>query len=164
MPARIRRDEPSQGRCKNRRDERRPCERRDGTHQFRLGGGPQNRKATNRDHHGAARALQHPRRNEKPEAWAHGAQQRGERKNRYRAAEHEPRAEAICHPAAQRQQHSQSQKVRRHSDAEIGRAYTERDRHLGDRSGDHGSVEELHEEGPRYQKGEKARLVGEAHR
>ena len=45
------------------------------------------------------------------------------------------------------------------ADAEIGGAHAERHRHLWNGRGDHGSVEELHEERARHQEGKAANEI-----
>ena len=140
-------DEAAERRTDHRSHQRRngePGERRD---QLGFRHRPQDDQPSDRHHHGAAHALDDAEQDEIGEPLGEAAGRRAEREHDDGRAEHGAGAEAVGHPAAQRDKHGQRQEIR-------GERKLERDRVLvqigGDgrqRRRDHRRIHRLHEEG-----------------
>src|SRR5664280_2241535 len=110
-PGRIGAQHASDGRSDDRRDERRPGEKRDRLDQLGLGGGPEHDEPPDRHHHRAAHALQDPGRGQHRQAGGQCAAGGGQGENRDRRHEDAARTEAIGHPPADRNQYGQGEQV-----------------------------------------------------
>ena len=74
------------------------------------------------------------------------AEDRAEREQRDRGAEHGAAAEPIRRPAADRNEHREAEQIGRDRNTQPHRIGVQRDRHLRQRRGDHGGIDLLHDD------------------
>ncbi len=89
---------------------------RDKTHsanQFRFRKRTHQRQASNRYHHGSAETLENAARNQYMYIRRKSAQQRAQRKQANGGSKHPARTEAVCHPAANRDEDRETQRIAR---------------------------------------------------
>ena len=114
--------------------------------EFRTWESPHEREAADRRHHRAAHALQDARSSEDGDVGRDAAEQRTEHEERDRELEHLSRAEAVGHPATDRNEHGEAQRVARQHALQAERRDVEVQRHRGHGGVHDGRVEVLHEQ------------------
>ena len=110
-PAEVCGDGPADRRSQHRRDQARQGDIGDEAYEVALFGRTQHHQSSHRQHHGAAGSLQDPAGYKAPLPLAEPAQHRGAGEYRDRGGKHAPCAEAIRHPAADRNEDGQSERV-----------------------------------------------------
>ena len=117
VPAQISGDEAAKDRADDRREQRRPCNERDSGDKLGLLRIAQHDHAPDRRHQGAAHALNGTRADELPKRFRQTADERGDRKNGDSGNEDIACAEAITHPAGNRDEDGHGQHVDGNADA-----------------------------------------------
>jgi hypothetical protein len=155
-PAGVGGDQTAGERRDHRRHQRRPYQQRHHPQHVCLGGAREDDETADRDHHRAARALQHAEHHQLGEGAAQRARQRRRREQEDRGQEHRPGAPARGQPAAERDEHRQGDQIGGDHQADGGGGHVQGAPDARRGRGDDGPVEVLHEEATRDQKGDAA--------
>ena len=145
---------PAHKRRQNRGEQPRPDQIRRRPQQVFLLRPAKHHQSAHRDHHGAARALQHTAQGQHGEVLTQGTQQRRDRKHGYGQAEDPAGPEAFGKPAAERNPHRDSHEVGRHGDVHVGGGHREIVRDAGNRRDEDSSVQKFHEKSCRDKEGQ----------
>ncbi len=142
------------------RPEQRPDQTRDGDEAHRAdqlgaGEGPHNGEPSDRHHHRPAAPLQDPAEHQHMNVRRDAAEERPDREQPDRPCKDPARAEPIRHPAADRDEDREAQRVAGEHRLHAQRRHAERRRDCRHRRVQDGGVERLHEEGDRHQPGQE---------
>ena len=135
-PRIVRHDEAADRRPDHRTQHRGHGQIRHRGDQLGFGDGLQNDQAADRDHHGAAEALQNTRGDQLRQRLRQSAEHRASREDDDRGAEDRARAESIRHPSADRNEDGEAQQVGGDREVELDRILAERLGHRGQRGRD----------------------------
>ena len=155
-PMKIGGDEAAERRPGDRTDQRRHGEIGHRADQIALRRGTQQHQPPDRHHHRAAEPLEHARGDEGRKRRRGAAQDRAEREDDDRAAEHRARAEAVGDPAGGGNEHRERQHVGGERQLEDDRILMQVERDRRQRGRNDGPVHVLHEQGGRDDEGGKS--------
>jgi len=150
-PLKIAHDETAGHRAEHRADQARDGHEAHRADEFGFGKRPHQRQPPHRHHHRAAEPLQDPARHEQMDAVRNAAEQRAEGERADRPREHPARAEPVRHPAADGNEHRQTQRVAGEHRLHAQWHDAQRLRDGGHRRVQNRGVQRLHEEGHRHQ-------------
>ena len=152
MPAEVGRNKSAQRRANHQRGKRRPRHISNRLSQVFLRRVPQHDQAPDGKHHCAAEPLHNSHQRELSQSMSKPAEQRRHRKDTDRCGKYAARAKSVRHPSADRDEHSQCQHVRRHTDVQVYGSNVEALRHLRQRRRDDRAVEHLHKQSGSHQR------------
>ena len=115
-------------------------------------------QSPHRNHESAADALQHAEGDELVERPRDAAEERGEGEDEDRGGKDVPRAEAVRHPAAGRDEDGKRQQIGADAGVEINRRDAEIGSHMRNGGRDDGGVQIFHEERARHE--QRDRIIG----
>ena len=152
-PMKIGGDEAAERRTRDRADQRRHGEIGHGADEIALRHGAQQHEPPDRHHHRSAQPLEHARGDEGRKRRRGAAQDRAEREDDDRAAEHRARAEAVGDPAGGGNEHRERQHVGGERELEDDRILMQVERDRRQRGRDDRPVHVLHEQRGRDDEG-----------